>query len=112
MVDWCERGDMYEFRILDNGIGIESRDRDRVFYVFRRAKNGFVAKTPGKGVGLANCKSIVQNYNGRIWVEPHPDGGSIFCFTLAKARLAPPSEPARVEPTRALCEPACLTGSP
>ena len=91
VVDWSERGEMYEFRIQDNGIGVEARDRDRVFYIFRRAKNGFVAKTPGRGVGLANCKSIVQNYGGRIWVEPNLEGGSIFCFTLQKNKILRPT---------------------
>ena len=68
---------------------------------FRRARNGFVAKTPGKGVGLANCKSIVQNYHGRIWVDPNPEGGSIFCFTLAKAKVLPPGGDAKPETTEA-----------
>lgn len=85
-----DRPDVYEFRVADNGIGIAPRDRDRIFYVFRRAKDGFVAKTAGKGVGLATCKGIVQNYGGRIWVEPNSGGGSVFCLELLKSRLARP----------------------
>lgn len=85
--------DSFEFRIADHGIGIEPRDRERLFYVFRRGKNPFVARTAGKGVGLASCKSIVQNYGGRIWVESNPNGGTIVCFTLARARLAAESRP-------------------
>ncbi|MEE8170700.1 MAG: ATP-binding protein [Phycisphaerae bacterium] len=88
-----ERRDSFEFRVADRGIGIEPRDQERVFYVFRRARDGFVARTDGKGVGLASCKSIVQSYDGRIWVEPNPGGGSVFCFTLAKHALADKSAP-------------------
>lgn len=88
---WNDQHDTLEFRVADNGIGIAPRDRERVFYVFRRAKDGFVARTAGKGVGLATCKSIVQNYNGRMWIEANPAGGSVFCFALAKDRLVPPA---------------------
>lgn len=88
-ISWVDRPNFHEFRVADCGIGIAPRDRDRVFYVFRRARDGFVAKTSGKGVGLANCKSIVQNYQGRIWIESNQPHGSVFCFTLCKDRLVP-----------------------
>ena len=86
-ITWTEHPQSLEFRVADHGIGIEPRDRERVFYVFRRGKNSLVARTPGKGVGLATCKGIVQNYGGRIWVEPNPEGGSIVGFTLARSRV-------------------------
>jgi len=33
-------------------------------------------------MGLALCRRIVESYQGRIWVEDNPGGGSRFRFTL------------------------------
>jgi len=53
-----------------------------VFYVFRRGKN--TAEVKGKGVGLASVKSIIETYDGRIWVASELGQGSTFRFTIAK----------------------------
>jgi hypothetical protein len=37
---------------------------------------------PGKGVGLASVKSIIETYNGTIWVESELGKGSTFRFTI------------------------------
>lgn len=80
----CEREGAYEFRLADCGIGVRPEDRQSIFNVFSRARTQFVSRTPGKGVGLAHCKGIVQLYGGQIWVEENPGGGSVFCFTLPR----------------------------
>lgn len=69
-----------EFWVRDTGLGIAPEDIDRIFYVFRRGKNQ--QNVAGKGVGLATVKSILENYNGRIWVESTPALGSSFRFTI------------------------------
>src|SRR5688572_10569414 len=70
-----------EFYVSDTGMGIDPEDLDKVFFVFRRGKN-CGANTAGKGVGLASVKSIVETYNGRIWVESHLGIGTTFRFTI------------------------------
>ncbi|HEV2293747.1 MAG TPA: ATP-binding protein [Tepidisphaeraceae bacterium] len=70
-----------EFYVSDTGIGIDPEDIDKVFFVFRRGKN-CGANTSGKGVGLASVKSIVETYNGRIWVESQLGIGTTFRFTI------------------------------
>ncbi|HEU5023212.1 MAG TPA: ATP-binding protein [Bryobacteraceae bacterium] len=72
--------DIWVFTVRDNGIGIEPEDYSRIFEMFRRGRNNAVRD--GNGLGLATCKSIVERYNGRIWVESAPGEGSTFFFTL------------------------------
>ena len=76
------RADEAEFYVKDTGIGIDPEDLDKVFYVFRRGKNAAAHGVTGKGVGLASVKSIVETYNGSIWVESRPGSGSTFRFTV------------------------------
>jgi signal transduction histidine kinase len=74
--------DEVEFYVEDTGGGIEEDERDKVFYVFRRGRNATASGVPGKGVGLASVKSIVETYNGTIWVESEIGRGSTFRFTV------------------------------
>jgi signal transduction histidine kinase/CHASE3 domain sensor protein len=81
----ADKGSVYEFYVKDNGIGIDKQYHDKVFQIFQRlhAKGG---EYEGTGAGLTIAKKIVENHNGRIWVESEGEGkGSIFYFTLPKA---------------------------
>ncbi|HWE96982.1 MAG TPA: ATP-binding protein [Tepidisphaeraceae bacterium] len=82
------RDDEAEFYVEDTGIGIEPEERDKVFYVFRRGRSAALSGIPGKGVGLASVKSIVETYNGTIWVESEVGRGSTFRFTVNGKFLA------------------------
>lgn len=70
--------------VHDDGIGIPTEQRERVFRVFERlCPDDF----PGVGMGLALARRIVDYHKGRIWVEDGPGGGAAF-----RIRFAPPSE--------------------
>lgn len=65
----------------DNGIGIPQVDLPFIFDKFYRASNANTEVT-GTGLGLSIVKSIVENHQGRIWVESSPDEGSVFTVVL------------------------------
>jgi light-regulated signal transduction histidine kinase (bacteriophytochrome) len=77
-----ERNSDWLFLIEDNGIGINFKDIEEIFLIFKRLHN---EKTySGSGIGLAHCKKIVEIHNGEIWVESVVGKGSIFNFTISK----------------------------
>jgi PAS domain S-box-containing protein len=77
-----ELEDFWEFSISDNGIGIEA---DYLEFIFRPSKRiHSQEKYPGSGMGLATCRKIVTQHEGRIWVESTPGLGSKFSFTIKK----------------------------
>lgn len=65
----------------DNGIGIPQIDLPFIFDKFYRAGNAN-NETAGTGLGLSIVKSIVENHQGRIWVESTLDEGSTFTVVL------------------------------
>lgn len=69
--------------VSDTGSGISPEMASKLFQPFN------TTKSQGMGVGLSICRTIIELHGGRIWVEPNPDGGAVFKFTL---RAAPKNE--------------------
>jgi signal transduction histidine kinase len=67
---------MVRVSIEDTGPGIDPANIDRVFKPF------FTTKENGMGMGLVICRSIIEKHDGRIWVSPGVNRGSIFRFEL------------------------------
>jgi len=79
-VGYREREHEYVLFVQDNGIGIAEEHRKHIFQVFTRLD----IHKEGTGIGLATCKKIVKNLNGKIWVESQVGQGSTFYITLPK----------------------------
>lgn len=71
-----------EITVTDEGIGIPSRDLERIFQRFQRADSKLVQKVRGVGLGLYICKYVVEAHGGTIGVISKLGKGSRFTFTL------------------------------
>jgi len=66
--------------VRDSGIGIDEKDRARIFDRFERATGSQVQ--PGFGIGLWLARNFVELMGGSITVLGEPDVGSLFTVTL------------------------------
>jgi len=75
--------------VQDNGVGIDPGRSDQIFGLFKRSYSE--TDLNAFGIGLTLCRKILERNGGRIWLEPAPGQGALFCFTLgqtARARTA------------------------
>lgn len=77
-----ERTKDWLFCVSDNGIGIEAKNIDQIFLIFKRLHNE--KDYLGQGIGLAHCKKIIEIHQGEIWVDSQLNIGSSFYFTISK----------------------------
>lgn len=69
------------YKIKDNGRGIDPRDHQRVFELFRRSGP---LDQPGEGIGLAHVRALVRRLGGNMGLSSELDHGSVFTVTLPK----------------------------
>jgi len=63
-------------RVSDRGCGIPDDIKARLFEPF------FTTKPNGLGLGLALCRSIIDEHHGRLVIEDNPGGGTIMQLWL------------------------------
>lgn len=73
------------FEIQDNGRGIDPKDHQRIFELFRRAGP---QDRPGQGIGLAHVRALVRRLGGTMSVASTLGSGSTFTITLPTKWLA------------------------
>ena len=64
-----------EVYVSDNGIGVQERNLEDVFTIFKRL--GVKDGVPGSGVGLAICRRIALRHHGRIWLSHVKNGVTV-----------------------------------
>jgi PAS domain S-box-containing protein len=67
------------YEIEDNGRGIDPKDFERIFDLFRRSG---VQDQQGEGIGLAHVRALVRRLGGTISVSSRLGEGSIFTVVL------------------------------
>jgi signal transduction histidine kinase len=77
------------YEVRDNGRGVDARDRERIFDLFRRSG---IQDRPGDGIGLAHARTLVRGLGGSIAVESEPGSGTVFKVMLPKSWPLPASE--------------------
>ncbi len=74
----------WRFSVTDNGIGVGNEYQKQIFNLFYKLHNKETFE--GSGIGLSTCKAIVDQHDGKIWVESEKDYGSTFFFTISKTK--------------------------
>ncbi len=69
-------------QVVDRGVGIDPREKERIFEKFYRIPSEENKRLPGTGLGLALVSHIVKAHRGYIEVESTPGKGSTFSIYL------------------------------
>ncbi|MFW5845102.1 MAG: CheR family methyltransferase [Planctomycetota bacterium] len=79
----AERGDAaWIVHVADNGRGVPTERRERVFDLFDRSGSEATESESGSGIGLAICRRGIERIGGRIWLTSEPGQGSTFSFSI------------------------------
>ncbi len=79
-VTYTDLENEWEFRIKDNGKGIEEKYHKKIFDIFQTLDD----HQNSTGIGLAIVTKIITLYKGKIWVESEFGKGATFVITLPK----------------------------
>ena len=77
------QGAKWQFLVSDNGPGIAPEAQEKIFAMFNRAGK---SRAEGSGIGLALCRRVVEQHEGKIGVRSVVGEGSTFYFDLAQAK--------------------------
>ena len=72
------------FSVTDKGRGIPADKLETIFERFQQVDASDSRKKGGTGLGLAICRHIIEQHQGRIWVDSTYGTGSTFFFTVPR----------------------------
>jgi signal transduction histidine kinase len=76
------RGSGARLVVDDNGPGVPSSERDRIWKPFERGGAARTRAAGGSGIGLTIVREIAEEHGGKAWVESAPSGGARFVVEL------------------------------
>lgn len=79
-----EKGDRYNIEVIDNGIGIDISEQDKIFDRFYRVDKARTSNLGGTGLGLAIVKGLIEKCGGKVSIESQEGNGTKFSFYLLK----------------------------
>ena len=81
-IEFQDKPTHWEFKISDNGIGIEDEYLQSIFHPYVRLHNR--SQYEGTGLGLSVCQKIIDQHGGDITCSSTFGQGSIFTFSISK----------------------------
>lgn len=84
-VSLARQGNVATFKVGDQGRGIPQAVQERIFERFKQVKKSDATEKGGAGLGLAICKTIIEQHGGKIGVESQEGAGATFWFKLPVA---------------------------
>ena len=79
------RGSGAVVEVRDNGVGMDSEQREKIFLPF------FTTKPTGTGLGMAIVKKIMDLHNGDIEIDSLPGGGTVVRLLIPRATQVAPA---------------------
>ena len=80
------------FTVKDTGIGIPYDKQDAIFEAFQQADASTTREYGGTGLGLSISAKLVEQLDGRLWLESEPGNGASFFFTVTLEEGHPSTE--------------------
>lgn len=74
------QGGEAQVRVADQGVGVPTDERSRLFTPFYRTSR--TTDVPGTGLGLHISQQLATRHGGRLWLEASSDAGSVFALAL------------------------------
>ncbi len=68
--------------VIDLGVGIPTRDLERIFERFYRVDHGRSRDSGGTGLGLSIVRHVASNHQGHVEVDSREGEGSTFTLVL------------------------------
>jgi signal transduction histidine kinase len=83
-IAFSETAHHYHFSVTDDGLGIATKNQEKIFNLFERIPIPKTDINKGHGIGLSTVKKLVERLGGEVTLESELGKGSTFSFSLLK----------------------------